>query len=404
MLDHEKKLRKYMNRSKTGCELALDPKFGKAGVLEVDNATTINSLVVDAAGNLYATGEKTRKLVGSTFVETCSGFLRAQPTSKTMLLDDGLWSGKGCERTSISFKGFDRPARAIGFVGDDILVRGFDKEGTKDVEKLGVHGTDGAQKVKVGKSKGEEALSDLALATSCGDDLCAFGVGMHDVLVSRYTHAGAFIARRAVPFWNMRETSFATAGADTFVYGAVQADKTAKKDDYANVVLLVRNKPAESALRGKLRGLDFFPRSVKLDHNRGSWRVEVENERRSSVSTRLLVKPLAGAISIATPADKASGNAFLSSDDVFEPELKKKHMSSDVAGSVREHRIEITRWDVRPYDKAKGSHQELGYASGKIFIDLPYEPKDRPAEHSLVTGEFEDAIVSAWDDPEAPAK
>ncbi len=420
MLDHEQKLRRYVNRSKTGCELALDPSFGNGGAMDLGDVSSSSTLVVDGANNLFLTSySDTKKLAGGMFVDHCKGRLLAQPTSKLTLLDDGILTSDApaCTRTPLSFKGFrgEQP-RPIGLFGDEILVSAEEKEAKIDVRKLGVQRADGTQRLVFGKSKGEEWLRGLKMATRCGDDICAFTNGLGDAKIVRYTKAGTFVGRRTIKDSRISNITFAAATAEeTFIQGSEVT--SSGKDDYTGVVLLMRSKPAPSLLqppsrepiagpaRGTLRGQPFVATKITFEYSSGRWKVRASNMNGSAVRTELLVPPRAGAISRSGAAEpRASGGAYLDPNDVLDPELKKKRMSSDVVASVREHRIEITRWDVRPYDKKEGGFQDLGYASGKLVIDFPHESSEGPNEDSLVVGEFTDALVQAWDDPDAPKK
>jgi hypothetical protein len=428
VIDHQKKLRHYVNRSATGCELVLDRAFADGGVLDLKDAegrSSFRSVAVDGKGVVYVTGNnKTKMLAGGKLVDHCQGYFRAQPTSKLALLDgDRLLEGDTCDGKSISFaKGFDPSApeyarpRAIGLIDDEILVGGVDMEGKKEISKVGVHRADGSQRLKLGKAKGDEAMWGPDAAIKCGDDLCVFTDSLGAVSLHRFTRAGAFVSKLAMKVDGLQKAGVAGTGGDTlWIHGAVSG--TGPKGKYgsgsAAVILLLRGltaKPSPPAalgdeptpassigpIRGVLRGKPLVALKVDIEFRSGGWSLEVLNASGSSIGTTLVAAPTVGAISFADASTKTFGHAYLTSEE-------NKGTSLDSVGYAR-HRIEITKWDVPPYDPAKKSNQSAGYASGRLYIATPSTAKLTDPDSSICAGEFEDAVVTYRDDPSAPKR
>jgi hypothetical protein len=134
---------------------------------------------------------------------------------------------------------------------------------------------------------------------------------------------------------------------------------------------------------------------VDVEFRRGEWSLEIHNAVGSAIGTTLIVPPKAGAVSVADAASHTYGHAFLTSEE-------NKGTSLDSVGYAR-HRIELTRWDVAPYDPANPS-RSAGYASGRLYVATPSTGKVGDPDASICAGEFEDAVVTYRDDPSAPKR
>lgn len=197
VLDHQNKLRRYVNRSTQSCELVLDRSFGTGGVRDLGFPTTIGSILrsvsVDTRGAVHVSdggiGSKD-KIVGETLTDGCDGYFLASPSSSLALAGGHLVGGTGCSGPYLTYKGYDARApeyarpRAIGLVDDQIVVAGTDMLGKDEIAMVGLHGADGTLRVKLGKDKGEERVVSPKSATKCGSDLCVLG-GSFDGLIVR---------------------------------------------------------------------------------------------------------------------------------------------------------------------------------------------------------------------------
>jgi hypothetical protein len=63
--------------------------------------------------------------------------------------------------------------------------------------------------------------------------------------------------------------------------------------------------------------------------------------------------------------------------------------------------VEITKWDVKPYDAKGGMFQQAGTASGKVYVahDANDMSEKRGFKDSGVAGTFTDAIVRYKGEP-----
>ncbi|MBS2012167.1 MAG: hypothetical protein JST00_04740 [Deltaproteobacteria bacterium] len=444
VLDHERRLRHYVNGSARGCELALDRTFGQGGILDLAAAgggtERFLRVVVDAKGVVYLTGDSTKKLEGGKLVDHCAGaWMRTDPTttlavgSRTKITKSG-----GCEATNATFQGFDPNApqyaspKAIGLFGDEVVVHGVDMDGKREIPKIGLHAPTGAQRVKMGGKDGDEWITSPESATKCGDDLCVYGSSFSDIGLSRFTRDGKLVQKVRFTVDGLKDSAMTTGGDGTlWIHGAMSGSLAEKpgeapKEGFAGVILRMRAAPADAPppspavakalaaprgdepahetlvgpVKGTLRGQPLLASTLAFEYRAGSWRLVVRNAKGSHLSTQLLVPPAAGAVSLSRAAGpKANSNAFLTTVD-----NAPEKMSSDLVGSAA-HWIVVDRWDVKPYDRSsKSTTQDAGYASGRVWIDMPHTDSKGKNEDSRVAGVFEDAVVTYLEDPSAAKK
>jgi hypothetical protein len=84
--------------------------------------------------------------------------------------------------------------------------------------------------------------------------------------------------------------------------------------------------------------------------------------------------------------------------DAFSPsnKQKKRPQSLDAITSNCSYWIDITKWDVPPYDAQKGGVQHVGRVSGKVYVQIASEGD---SDYAQAAGEFDDAEVTYWQDP-----
>lgn len=233
VLDHENKIRRYVNRVKRGCELVLDPRFGDKGVLDASLGDGY-ALATDAAGVLYATsggiGMKSKRIAGGKVAEHCDGTLRVQPSSSLAVLSGNRLLEDGCKGKSISFHdGFDPKSpewaspRVVGLFGDEIVVRGMDLEGGKEIRKVGLHGADGKQRIKLGRATGDESMWSPDAATTCADDLCVFDMTRGGASLLRWKKDGSFVQKLKLDVVDFAGRSLGASGGSLWVAGGASA-------------------------------------------------------------------------------------------------------------------------------------------------------------------------------------
>jgi hypothetical protein len=172
VLDHEVKVRKYVNQKPDGCELALDKTFGKDGILDIgfNKESFADKISVDKAGAVYV-GDK--KIVGGKVEAFCSDVV-AGPDSATLLSRSKPVTDAKCEGKEIEWKGWDKDSSpdVLTVLSDTVIVKGSVKAGDKSVTKVGIQSPDGAQKTSVGKADGDEDICYAHGAAMCGGNLC----------------------------------------------------------------------------------------------------------------------------------------------------------------------------------------------------------------------------------------
>jgi len=248
VLDPKFNVRHYVNRAHKGCELVLDRTFGKDGLLDAGLSDNYQ-LSSDAKGTIYAgsgsIGMKGKKIVDGKVDKFCDGTLRMQPSSTLVLLGGNqlLDDLDKCRGKSVSFhEGFDPKApawaspRPVGLYGDEIVVRGMDLEKTKEVRKIGLHGADGKQRIKLGKAEGDESMWSPDAATTCAGDLCVFEMTRGSPSILRWKKDGTFVKKLKLDVVDFSGRSLAAAGDTLWVAGG----GAAKAPGIVGVILRVR--------------------------------------------------------------------------------------------------------------------------------------------------------------------
>lgn len=205
VVDHENKLRKYQNQSKDGCELALDPEFGKAGVMDFASprSSVINGVTVDSKDAVYFSWNKApQKIVGGKAEDFCSGWVRADPYSPLMVVDGNVGTTGDCKGKYAKglLTGFDPTVpqyddpKVVGLYGDELVSHGVDLVKGKSVHKVGLHSLDGKRRLVLGGHE-DDAMYSIKDATRCGDDLCVLDAPLSSAALLRWTKDGKFLGK-----------------------------------------------------------------------------------------------------------------------------------------------------------------------------------------------------------------
>lgn len=236
VLDHENKIRHYVNQAEGGCELALDPGFGKAGILDFDSkrSSILNDVAMDDKGALYFSWTRiAKKIVDGKAADYCDGFIRADPSSSLVIADGNVTHGEGCSGKYAKdlLTGFDPKVpqydqpKVIGLVGEELISQGVDLEKGKSVHKVGVHGLDGKRRLVLGGHE-DDAMWSIKHATRCGDDLCVLDSPLSSAAVLRWTMDGKFLGKLKMSDagLSMNGQAIGWSKAGLYVGGAVQGD------------------------------------------------------------------------------------------------------------------------------------------------------------------------------------
>lgn len=247
-VDHENKLRHYINQSKDGCELALDPDFGKGGVMDFDSkrGSIVNSCAVDGKGAVYFSWHKApKKIVDGKVTDFCGSFVKASWSSPLVVSDGNLVDGDKCTGKYVQslFTGFDPSVpdydkpKLVGLFGEELVSHGVDKEKGKDVHKVGVHSLEGKRRLVLGGHE-DDAMWSVKDAVQCGDDLCVLDSPLSSTSVLRWTKDGKFLGKLKLNEvdLSMNAASLGWSKAGLWVAGAVRAEKG---NDWIGVITLL---------------------------------------------------------------------------------------------------------------------------------------------------------------------
>ncbi len=172
VLDHEVKVRKYLNQKADGCELALDKSFGKDGILDIGltKEAFADKISVDKDGAVYVDD---KKIVNGKPEKFCSDVI-AGPASPNVFSRSKVVTDAKCEGKEIEWKGWSKDGSpdVLAALAEGVLVKGSVKEGEKNVTKVGLQTPDGAQKTIVGKADGDESICYAHGAAMCGGSIC----------------------------------------------------------------------------------------------------------------------------------------------------------------------------------------------------------------------------------------
>jgi hypothetical protein len=185
VLDSDAKIRKYTVQSASPCELALDTKWGTAGILTIeDNAKKADdylTIQVDKTGNVYASGYQKVKMVTPTgTVSTVCG-----DDSGTLIIDrssgDAYFNhkhvkidAKSCDGDAVKFSGFgdDNQPDVIDAANGQLFVKGYTKAGKDNIDKVGLYKADGTSVAVVGDKDGDGDICYAQAAQSCSLGIC----------------------------------------------------------------------------------------------------------------------------------------------------------------------------------------------------------------------------------------
>lgn len=158
------------------------------------------------------------------------------------------------------------------------------------------------------------------------------------------------------------------------------------------------------SLVGSANGHMFEPKTVVFEPDSKSWRLILSDKPLEKPTQ--FIRPGAQSINISLPTGPVkSGQKFskaLATGDgyfqIVQPEDDSKTTSWNTKNA---YYVEITKWDVKPYDKKAGMFQQAGTASGKVYV--VYEPNEFNVKHGFkssgVAGTFTNAVVRYSGEP-----
>jgi len=213
-------------------------------------------------------------------------------------------------------------------------------------------------------------------------------------------------------------TPSATAPKPSAVATAATATATAAKPvDPAAAVIVgadappfkVVDKPTAAdvpatPITGSANGHKYEPKAVVFEPEGKGWRMIITDKALDKPTD--FIKTGAQTIYLNLPAGKVSagqkftrakagGDGFF---QIVQPEDATKTTSWNTSNSFY---VEITKWDVKPYDAKGGMFQQAGTASGKVYVahDANDMSQKRGFQDSGVAGTFTDAIVRYKGEP-----
>ena len=240
VVDHEQKIRHYVNQSEKGCELALE------GVRDFQSSrgSFINAAWVDNKGTVYFDWhKKPQRIRGNEVDEWCSDYIRADAWSPLVIADGNVTHGEGCSGKYAKglLKGFDPSVpqydqpKVVGLFGEELVSEGVDLEKGKSIHKVGVHGLDGTRRLVLG-GHDEEMLWSIKHATACDGDLCVLDAPISRSSVFRWTRDGKFVGKLSLSDAELSISAvhIGWTKAGLYVGGAVRGEK-----DWIGVIALL---------------------------------------------------------------------------------------------------------------------------------------------------------------------
>lgn len=245
VVDHEQKLRHYVNQSDGGCELALDDAFGKGGVMDFQSprGSIVNFVSTDDKGAVYFSwSKKPKKIVGAEVTEFCSDFIRADAFSPLVIADGNVTHGEGCSGKYAKglLSGFDPSVpqydepKVVGLFGEELISHGVDLEKGKSVHKVGVHGLDGKRRLVLG-GHADDAMYSIKHATSCDGDLCVLDSPLSTTSLLRWTKDGKFLGKTTLTDLSMNADKIGWSKAGLYVGGSIRGEK----NEWVGVIALL---------------------------------------------------------------------------------------------------------------------------------------------------------------------
>lgn len=189
VVDHEGKLRKYTVQTPSPCQLALDTKFGQGGVLALEtkpeDSKEYDTVSVDPKGNVYVSGGGAKaKLVtpagqASAACDESGRLYVDRTTGDTYLRDKRVKvAGGKCEPAEAkeSWEGWPKDSHpdVANAANGLVFLKGSIKEGKENVDKVGVHKSEGKKVEIVGDAKGDGDICFVADVQPCAMGYCVF--------------------------------------------------------------------------------------------------------------------------------------------------------------------------------------------------------------------------------------
>lgn len=155
---------------------------------------------------------------------------------------------------------------------------------------------------------------------------------------------------------------------------------------------------------GSANGHKFEPKTILFEPEKKGWRLSLTDKEidkptdftksgSQTIHISLNEKKLAAGKKL-TKAMKYGDGFF----QIVQPEDKEKTTSWNTDNA---YYVEITKWDVKPYDKSQSSSQVAGTASGKIYV--VHKASESLAKRGFKTsgaaGTFTDAVVRYRGEP-----
>jgi hypothetical protein len=155
---------------------------------------------------------------------------------------------------------------------------------------------------------------------------------------------------------------------------------------------------------GSANGRKYEPKTVLFEPDAKGWRMILSDKPLDKPSD--LIRPGSQTIYLSLLATKVSAGqkfsrAKANGDGYFQIAQPEDPTKTTSWNTVNAYYVEITKWDVSPYDPKLGMSQQAGKASGKIYVahDANAMSEKRGFKDSGVAGTFTDAIVRYKGEP-----
>jgi hypothetical protein len=197
IVDARSRLRRYVNQDPDGCDLALDPSFGKDGILSLDaDERTFERVGVDADGTVFVGGTLFSKKVRDGVVSNWCGssWPVAAHWDTLRVYSDGKPARGDCSEQRLELDGRkdDPYARILNVSADGVAATAtVDSGGSYRSPRAGFYDFNGREKLFVGGPKGDDHLWSSIDVFRCGPWLCV--VDLNASAVRAWAMDGSFV-------------------------------------------------------------------------------------------------------------------------------------------------------------------------------------------------------------------
>jgi|GEM_PF-2650485 len=156
---------------------------------------------------------------------------------------------------------------------------------------------------------------------------------------------------------------------------------------------------------GEAQGKPFAAKAVYFEPMFGKWRLVVHEGK---LDTPTSISGDGQFVSVELPEDPTAGKKMVHPMgygggyfQINKPDDPKSRTSWNASNAWA---VEITKWDVKPYDEKASMFQQGGTASGKVVVCYQGDAAPGKFQNAWVAGTFENVPVRYMGKPSPPSK